>query len=228
MRAATCFTSTEFMALFPFKKTHINGFAWCSSTNIHSNFLLQHFYKFITATTKLICYKKKHVSVYTSHFHSSCKFLQLWIILIVSGAANQAELWKHHCASALKLFWCAGKLSSTWSQTQVPSNVFLCERLTFVVVPLCVHPVQTVKQPIDLRLYQNQLLFNHLQLLHAHWKKRGDWWLNLDYRRAGSVASVSKNTYRLLVEWWKLHSEKEFNILQITHPLIFNLSCSLN
>lgn len=36
----------------------------------------------------------------------------------------------------------------------------------FVVTPLCVHPVKTVKQPIDLCLYQRQLLFNHLQLLH--------------------------------------------------------------
>lgn len=42
------------------------------------------------------------------------------------------------------------------------------ECLTFVVIPLCVHPVKTVKQPIDLCLYQSQLLFNHLQLLHAH------------------------------------------------------------
>lgn len=50
------------------------------------------------------------------------------------------------------------------------STVFLNECLTFVVIPLCVHPVKTVKQPIDLCLYQSQLLFNHLQLLHPHCK----------------------------------------------------------
>lgn len=50
----------------------------------------------------------------------------------------------------------------------IPLTVCVNERLTFVVAPLCVHPVKTVKQPIDLRLYQSQLLFNHLQLLHAH------------------------------------------------------------
>lgn len=41
-----------------------------------------------------------------------------------------------------------------------------------MVTLLCVHPVKTVKQPIDLRLYQSQLLFNHLQLLHAHYRGR--------------------------------------------------------
>lgn len=52
------------------------------------------------------------------------------------------------------------------------STACVTEWLTFVVAPLCVHPVKTVKQPIDLRLYQSQLLFNHLQLLHAHYTDR--------------------------------------------------------
>lgn len=60
------------------------------------------------------------------------------------------------------------------SISQLPaSTVFVNECLTFVVIPLCVHPLKTVKQPIDLCLYQSQLLFNHLQLLHAHCRERG-------------------------------------------------------
>lgn len=51
-------------------------------------------------------------------------------------------------------------------------TVFLNECLTFVVVLLCVHPVETVKEPIDLCLYQSQLLFNHLQFFHPHCGER--------------------------------------------------------
>lgn len=40
-----------------------------------------------------------------------------------------------------------------------------------MVLPLCVHPVQVVEQPVNLCLYQSQLPLNDLQLLHPHYKK---------------------------------------------------------
>lgn len=69
--------------------------------------------------------------------------------------------------SVVKRSWCEYRLSHSIFHLSA-STVFLNECLTFVVTPLCVHLVKTVKQPIDLCLYQSQLLFNHLQFIHAH------------------------------------------------------------
>lgn len=91
------------------------------------------------------------------------------VILIgtVTGRTNQAEISSILLESTLKWSWCKNRLSHSILDRPT-STVFANECLTFVVSPLCVHPVKTVKQSIDLCLYQSQLLFNHLQLLHAH------------------------------------------------------------
>lgn len=102
---------------------------------------------------------------------SSLIQLSFWVILIgiVSAGANQAEIRERQISREWP--WC--EIRQSRSVLHPPgSTVFVNECLTFVVTPLCVHPVKTVKQPIDLRLYQSQLLFNHLQLLHAHYRGR--------------------------------------------------------
>lgn len=120
--------------LLPQKNVHMRAplhyLMCCFSTSLPllRNFLLQHFCRFIAhcmqhnwSVTTAWC-----GSISASHFHPRGVSQQpkFWIVLIVSGAANQAGVWKYCCVSSLKWFWCADRLSTIWSQNRAPRLSF--------------------------------------------------------------------------------------------------------